>query len=52
VQAAIPKDPALKPFQIGVKTFKDKAKPSGFFDSPLAVRRAGTGGPGNPASPP
>ncbi len=41
VQAAIMKDPVLKPFQIGVKTFKDTVQLSGFVDSTQAVKRAG-----------
>jgi osmotically-inducible protein OsmY len=41
VQAAILKDAALKPFQIGVKTYKDTVQLSGFVDSSQAVKRAG-----------
>jgi hypothetical protein len=41
VQAAILKDPLLKPFQIGVRTFRDTVQLSGFVDTAQAAKRAG-----------
>ena len=41
VRAAFLQDAALKPFRIGVETYKDTVQLSGFVDSAASRRRAG-----------